>query len=131
MCFVFDPASVHIPKTKHTKLLPQADERRCDDEAVVVKAHCMSLGHIVAMHEVTNVLIMPIAHQRPNEASCPITTRGDEGCSLHEAAYDSWSQENAAHLLYFHSSLGQHVGSAQAWKSPTEISNLDTDEGSD
>ena len=29
MCFVFDPASVHSPKTKHTKLLPQANERRC------------------------------------------------------------------------------------------------------
>ena len=29
VCFVFDPASKHSPKTKHTKLLPQADERRC------------------------------------------------------------------------------------------------------
>ena len=26
--FVFDAASVHSPKTKHAKLLPQADERR-------------------------------------------------------------------------------------------------------
>ena len=25
MCFVLDPASVHGPKTKRTKLLPQAD----------------------------------------------------------------------------------------------------------
>ena len=29
MCFVFAPASVHSPKTKHMKLLPKADERLC------------------------------------------------------------------------------------------------------
>ena len=29
LCFVFDPASKHSPKTKHTKLLPQVDERQC------------------------------------------------------------------------------------------------------
>ena len=28
-CFVFDPASKHSPKTKHTKRLTQVDERRC------------------------------------------------------------------------------------------------------
>ena len=29
VCFVFDPASKHSPKTKHTKRLTQVDERRC------------------------------------------------------------------------------------------------------
>ena len=37
MCFVFDPASVHGPKTKHTKLLPQADERRCINSKLTVQ----------------------------------------------------------------------------------------------
>ena len=34
VCFVFDPASVHGPKTKHTNLLPQADERQCTPNCI-------------------------------------------------------------------------------------------------
>ena len=33
-CSVYDPVSVHSQKTKHTKLLPQADERGCIGQAL-------------------------------------------------------------------------------------------------
>ena len=42
-CFVFDPASKHSPKTKHMKLLPQADERR-------FRPHCSHQSHTSHFH---------------------------------------------------------------------------------